>query len=109
MRAPSSTVNDMSRKSGVAPNCFVIDCAFRIGGISIQTNFLDASKATGIDFSEIFIAPRNSIAIIPTHYEAALDKTDAAARAAFAAGDLEAIRRYHHPSVVKGLSPDALV
>ena len=41
--------------------------------------------------------------------EAALDKTDAAVRAAFAAGDLEAIRSYHHPNVVKGLSPGALV
>jgi hypothetical protein len=35
--------------------------------------------------------------------EADLDKTDAAVRAAFAAGDLEAIGRHHHPDVVKGL------
>ena len=41
--------------------------------------------------------------------EAALDKTDAAVRAAFAAGDLDAIRRYHHPDVVKALSPGALL
>lgn len=41
--------------------------------------------------------------------EAALDKTDAEVRAAFASGDLDAIRRYHHPDVVKGLSPRELV
>ena len=41
--------------------------------------------------------------------EAALDKTDAAVRAAFAAGDLDAIRRYHHPDVVKALSPGPLL
>ena len=40
--------------------------------------------------------------------EAALDKTDAAVRAAFAAGDLESIRMHHLPDVVKALSPGAL-
>jgi ketosteroid isomerase-like protein len=37
--------------------------------------------------------------------EAALNKTDAAVRAAFASGDLDTIRLYHHPDVVKSLSP----
>ncbi|HEY2467442.1 MAG TPA: nuclear transport factor 2 family protein [Terracidiphilus sp.] len=41
--------------------------------------------------------------------EAALDKTDAAVRAGFASADLDAIRRYHHPDVVKALSPGELV
>lgn len=40
--------------------------------------------------------------------EAALNKTDAAVRAAFASGDVDAIRRYHHPDVVKAVSPGAL-
>jgi ketosteroid isomerase-like protein len=41
----------------------------------------------------------------PSADEAALDKTDSALRAAFSSGDIEAIRRFHHPDVVKSLSP----
>jgi ketosteroid isomerase-like protein len=40
--------------------------------------------------------------------EAALDKTDMAVRSAFATGDVDAIRRLHHPDVVKSF-PDGLV
>ena len=41
--------------------------------------------------------------------EVALDKTDAAVRAAFTNDDLNAIRLYHHPDVVKSLSPDTFL
>jgi ketosteroid isomerase-like protein len=41
--------------------------------------------------------------------ETALDKTDAAVRTAFGNGDLDAIRRFHHPDVVKSFSSDGLV
>jgi hypothetical protein len=47
MRAPSSIVNEMSLNSGVAPNCFVIDCAFRMGGISSRVNSAASLEAIG--------------------------------------------------------------
>src|SRR5208337_3484228 len=37
IRSPSSTVREMSRNKGVAPNCLVTDCALRIGGISFKS------------------------------------------------------------------------
>src|SRR6266700_3978459 len=38
MRSPSSTVREMLRKSGVAPNCLVTDWRLRIGGIDYRIN-----------------------------------------------------------------------
>src|ERR1022692_1103901 len=42
MRSPSSTVSEMLRNSGVAPNCLVTDCALRIGGISSKDTWFAA-------------------------------------------------------------------